>query len=562
VGPLKTFDLIVVGSGAAGLTAALAAASRGVRTLVLEQRSLLGGSSAISSGVAWLPNNSLLAKSGVFDSPELARTYLDAIVGSDRTWTSPSRKQAFVDGAPRVLDLLDDHGVRMRYRSDGYPDYYSHRPGGLVGGRSVEPVGVRARALGRWIEQLPPNGYPIVAYATEMPSLKLGFRTWKGRTTLARAVLRTGRSRASGNEIVTMGRSLVGQLLVALESLGVEIWSEAAVVDLSVIDGVVSGVEVARRGTRFRVDARDVILTTGGFAKNEEMRAEYSQAPVVGQWSAAQDGDNGSGITLAHRHGAALAEMHEAWWEPSVILPNGRPAIVVAERFLPHSLMVDGSGQRYMNEAVPYVEAGQRMLRRDKDVSAIPSWLIFDSRYRDRYVFLTHPPRRLPPSWFDKGIVLRRDDLRSLAGAMGVDAELLATTVSRFNAFARNGVDEDFGRGSNAYAYYYGDPTHKPNPCLGTLEKPPFYAVAIYPGDVGTCGGVVTDERARVLTSEGAVLPGLYAAGNAAAPVFGANYPGGGASIGLGMTFGLISGEDVADGQRRGSMAQPSVGKD
>jgi 3-oxosteroid 1-dehydrogenase len=543
---LNDVDFVVVGSGASGLTAALAAASSGLKTVVVEQRGILGGSSAVSSGVAWLPNNALLARSGVFDSPELARTYLDAIVDSKQPWTSDERKQAFVDSAPRVLDLLTQHGIKMRYRRDGYPDYYSHRPGGLVGGRSLEPVGVLARALGRWIEQLPANGYPIIAYATEMPSLKLGFRTWKGRATLTRAVGRTAWARVSRNETVTMGRSLVGQLLVALDNLGVAIWPETEAVGLSVTDGVVRGVELERHGERFTLASRAVLLTTGGFAKNAEMRAQYSQPPIVGQWSASQDGDNGSGINLAKQHGAALAEMDEAWWEPSVIMPNGHPAIVVAERFLPHSLMVDGTGKRFMNEAVPYVEAGQRMLSRHKAVPAIPSWLIFDSRYRNRYVFLTQPPRRLPRHWYHQGVVKRAPDLRRLAEDIGVDAESLTATVRRFNDLALRGVDEDFGRGANAYAYYYGDPTHRPNPCLGTIERPPFYAVPIYPGDVGTCGGIVTDECARVLTSQGNVLEGLYAAGNAAAPVFGANYPGGGASIGLGMTFGLIAGEAVA----------------
>jgi 3-oxosteroid 1-dehydrogenase len=379
-----------------------------------------------------------------------------------------------------------------------------------------------------------------------MPFLKLGFRTWKGRRTMVRAVVRTVYSKFPGNERVTMGRSLVGQLLCALERRGVDIWLEANVTDLVKTERAVTGVVGVRHGRKFELDARAVALTGGGFGKNAEMRSKYSPSPVVGQWSAAQDGDNGTCIMLAAMCGAALAEMDEAWWEPSVVLPGGRPAIAVAERFLPHSLMVDASAERYMNEAVPYVEAGQAMLRRHRETPAVPSWLVFDAQYRNHYVFLTQPPRHFPKTWYDAGVVRKAGDLRSLAVKCDLDPEALQHTVERFNGFARNGHDEDFGRGTNAYSYYYGDPSHKPNACLGTIDKSPFYAVPIYPGDVGTCGGVVTDEHARALTVDGTVIEGLYAAGNTAAPVCGANYPGGGTSIGLAMAFGLLAAEHAA----------------
>lgn len=539
-------DMVILGSGAGGLMAALAGADHGLRTLVIEKRSILGGSTAISSGVVWLPNNALLAEAGVFDSVELARTYLDSLVDSDQPWTSSARKDAFVESAPRVHALLAAHGVGMRFRTDGYPDYYSHRPGGLVGGRALEPTGVRERELGHWLDRLPPYAHPVVAYATEMPFLKLGFRTWKGRRTLARAVTRTAYSKVRGKAPVTMGRSLVGQLLRVLEQRGVEIWAETEVTDLVRAGDAVTGVVGTRSGRPFEVSSRAVVLATGGFGKNEEMRRRYSPPPVDGKWSAAQAGDTGDGILLAQKHGAAVAEMDEAWWEPSVILPGGKPVIAVAERFLPHSFMVDSSGRRYMNEAAPYVEAGQAMLRRHKDTPAVPSWLVFDARYHNRYVFLTQPPGRLPKSWYDEGVVRRADDLRSLATACGVDADNLVQTAERFNEFARKGVDPDFGRGSNAYSHYYADPRNKPNPTLGTVEQGPFYAVQIHPGDVSTCGGIVTDEHARAMTSDGATIEGLYAAGNSAAPVFGANYPGAGASIGHAMAFGLRAAEHVA----------------
>jgi 3-oxosteroid 1-dehydrogenase len=543
---MTDYDLIILGSGAGGLVAALAAAERGLRTLVLEKRKVLGGSTAVSSGVVWLPNNALLAESGVFDSLELARTYLDCIVDSDQPWTSVARKAAFLDAAPRVHELLATNGVGLRFRRDGYPDYYSHRPGGLVGGRALEPTGVPARDLGHWLDSLPPYTHPVVAYATEMPFLKLGFRTWKGRRTLTRAVARTAYSKIPGRAPVTMGRSLVGQLLRSLEQHGVEIRTGVDVTDLVRTGEAVTGVLGISDGRQWEVTSRAVLLATGGFGKNAEMRRQYSPAPVDGQWSAAQDGDTGGGILLAQKHGAAVAEMDEAWWEPAVVLPGGKPVIAVAERFLPHSFMVDGSGHRYMNEAAPYVEAGQAMLRRHRETPAVPSWLIFDARYHNRYVFLTQPPRYFPRSWYDQGVVRKASDLRSLATACDLDPNTLLRTVERFNDFARKGIDADFGRGSNAYSQYYADPRHKPNPTLGTVQQGPFYAVPIYPGDVGTCGGIVTDEHARALTPEGSPIEGLYAAGNSAAPVFGANYPGAGASIGHAMAFGLRAAEHVA----------------
>jgi len=540
-------DLVILGSGAGGLVAALAAAESGLRPLVIEKRGILGGSTAVSSGVVWLPGNALLAEQGVYDSPELARLYLDSLVDSDRPWTSAARKDAFVATSPRVQALLAANGVGMRFRTDGYPDYYSHRPGGLVGGRSIEPVGVPTRTLRRWLGVLPPYLHPVVAYATEMPFLKLGFRTWKGRRTLVRVVLRTALSRIlPGRGPVTMGRSLVGQLLVALEERGVEVWTDTEVTDLVRTGDAVTGVTAIRGGREVEVSARAVLLATGGFGKNEEMRRQYSPAPVDGRWSAAQAGDTGSGILLAQKHGAAVAEMGEAWWEPSVVLPGGTPVIAVAERFLPHSFMVDGAGQRYMNEAAPYVEAGQAMLRHHAETPAVPSWLVFDARYHQRYVFLTQPPRRFPKAWYDEGLVRTAPDLRSLAGACGIDADNLVRTAERFNDFARRGVDEDFGRGTNAYAAYYADPRHRPSPTLGTVERGPFYAVQIHTGDVGTCGGIVTDEHGRALTETGAAIDGLYAAGNCAAPVFGANYPGAGASIAHAMAFGLLAAEHVA----------------
>jgi 3-oxosteroid 1-dehydrogenase len=313
-------------------------------------------------------------------------------------------------------------------------------------------------------------------------------------------------------------------------------------------DGRAAGVAVIRDGRPALIRAeRGVVLAAGGFERNAAMRQRYQRAPVGTEWTTGSAGNTGDAIEAAEAAGAALDLMDDAWWGPAIPLPSG-PYFCLAERSLPGCLLVNGAGRRFVNESAPYVDAVHAMYDGHAGaVPHIPSWLIFDQRYRDSYVFAGLPPGRpLPRRWFAAGSVHRADTIAELAGLAGLDPAALAATVARFGDFAAAGKDADFHRGDSAYDRYYGDPRHRPNPNLAPLARPPFYAVKIVPGDLGTKGGLRTDERARVLRADGTPIPGLYAAGNTSAAVMGHSYAGAGATIGPAMTFGYLAALDLA----------------
>ena len=326
------------------------------------------------------------------------------------------------------------------------------------------------------------------------------------------------------------------------------VWLNTPMTGLHTEDGRVTGVEVTRDGQAMLIRARrGVLLAAGGFERNGPMRARYQQPPIGTDWTTGAAGNTGDAIIAGEAAGAALDLMDDAWWGPAIPLSRG-PYFCLAERSLPGCILVNGAGQRFVNESAPYVDAVHAMYAgHTPDVPHIPSWLITDQRYRDRYVFAGLPPGRpLPRRWYAAGAVFRAPDLPGLAGQLGIDGEALAKTVATFNEFAAAGRDADFGRGDSAYDRYYSDPRQRPNPCLAALRQPPFYAIKIVPGDLGTKGGLRTDERARVLRADGSAIPGLYAAGNTSAAVMGHSYAGAGATIGPAMTFGYLAALDLA----------------
>jgi 3-oxosteroid 1-dehydrogenase len=275
------------------------------------------------------------------------------------------------------------------------------------------------------------------------------------------------------------------------------------------------------------------------------MRYANQARPINGDWSAASPGDTGDAINVGAALGAATSNLDEALWVPGAML-NGRPEFNIWERSLPHSIMVDSSAERYMNESLPYMEAGQQMLKRHATVPAVPSWMIFDSRHRRRYPLFGALPGITPKGWIKSGFLKRGSTLEELAGECNLDPSRLAVTVDRFNAMVAHGHDADFARGATAYDRYFGDESVKPNPCLGALAKGPFYAVEIYVTDVATVGGLVADEDARVLREDGSWIEGLYASGCSAASPNGKIYPAPGASISSSMTFGFIAAKHAA----------------
>uniref|UniRef100_A0AAU2ABX1 3-oxosteroid 1-dehydrogenase n=1 Tax=Streptomyces sp. NBC_00093 TaxID=2975649 RepID=A0AAU2ABX1_9ACTN len=538
-------DFLVVGSGA-GIVGALRARALGKDVLVVEKSDQFGGSTCMSGGVMWLPNNPLMQREGVSDSIEDALRYFDTVVGDAGPASSPARRLAFVNAGIEMVNFLESEGLPFQ-RCEGYSDYYSGVrgcEGGSARGRSIEAKVFDKKRLGPWRSRVR-LGFSdgITIYTGEAAPLSL-MRTRIGLTTVARVGLRTALGRIRGQSLVANGAALIARLLDVLLRRDVPVWLESALADLVVEDGQVVGAVIHKGGRDVRVRARDgVLLAAGGFARDKEMREQHSGGrPTSAQWTSANPGDTGETIRIAMAHGAATDMLDEAWWMPSWIRPDGTPVMCLSERSKPGSIIVDTAGHRYFNEAVAYQEAGQQMYARERESGgAVPSWLIVDSRHRKHYPFDMAPPGRTPKEWITSGAMKRGDSLEDLADQCGIPVAGLVKTIDRFNRLAVVGVDEDFHRGEGDHERFYGDITHKPNPCLGPVSKAPFYAVPLYPGDIGTSGGVLCDESGRVLNAEGEPISGLYATGNCTASVMGRKYLGAGASIAASAVFGYVA---------------------
>jgi len=543
------FDVVVVGSGAAGMTAALTAAHHGLRVVVIEKTDRFGGSTARSGGGLWLPGNEVLRKAGVRDTPGRARAYLAYVAGDGVT---QARQRALLDHGPAMLAFVRASTPVDFAWVPGYADYYPEAPGGLAQGRSIEPVPLDGRVLGAELARLNPAYAPapngITITQADYRWLSLGPRHPRAMLATAKILGRMARTRLLRQPMLSLGQALAAGLRAGLLAREVPVWLGTPMTGLRMTDGRVTGVEVTRDGRPALIRAgRGVVLAAGGFEHNEQMRRRYQRQPIGTEWTTGAAGNTGDAITAGEAAGAALDLMDDAWWGPSIPLSGG-PYFCLAERSLPGCLLVNGAGQRFVNESAPYVDAVHAMYDGHCDaVPHIPSWLITDQRYRNSYVFAGLPPRKpLPRRWYAAGAVYRAPTVAELADQVGIDPAALAKTVVRFNEFAQAGRDEDFHRGDSAYDRYYSDPRRRPNPCLAPLDTPPFYAVKIVPGDLGTKGGLRTDERARVLRADGTPIAGLYAAGNTSAAVMGHSYAGAGATIGPAMTFGYLAALDLA----------------
>jgi 3-oxosteroid 1-dehydrogenase len=543
------FDLVIVGSGGAGMTAALTAARHGLTTVVIEKTEYFGGSTARSGGGLWIPGNAVLRRAGVADTPERASAYLAHVAGPE---VPAGLRDAFLRRGPAMLDLvLASTPIRFSWVPN-YSDYYPEAPGGKAGGRSIEPVPMDGRVLGPELERLRPPYLPAPAGITVTQAnyrwMSLGTSHPRAIWTAARVTGRMIVTKVRKRQLYSMGQALIIGLRAGLIKADVPVWLNTTVTGLEITDGRVTGVRVIRDGAESVIGAgKGVLLASGGFERNDEMRRQYQRPPIGAEWTVGSPGNTGEGIGFGVAAGGVLELMDDAWWGPSIPLSGG-PVFCLAERSLPGSIFVNGAGERFVNEAAPYVDAVHAMYdKHTEDNPHIPCWMIMDQRYRNRYVFTGLPPRKpLPRRWYKSGAVFRADSLPDLAGQIGVPGDGLAKTVEKFNDFARAGKDADFGRGDSAYDHYYGDPNCKPNPNLAPLAQPPFYAVKIVPGDLGTKGGLRTDERARVLRADGSVIEGLYAAGNTSALVMGRSYAGPGATIGPAMTFGYLAALDAA----------------
>jgi 3-oxosteroid 1-dehydrogenase len=541
------FDIVIVGSGAGGFAAAIAAKLAGMRPLLVEKTPLLGGSSALSGGVLWMPNNPLLARDGVADTREASLRYLENFVEDGDICSTPARRAAFVDAVAPLVAMMEAQGMRYQ-RCPGYADYYAHLPGGHAAGRALQADLFDANRLGAWKAKLRPPSVPLPIRTSEGAQMMRVGITLDGKVMAAKVAARYLGAKLTGKAIYGSGGALQGRMLEIALKLGIDIWTDAGLVDLDIRNGQVTGVHLDHAGEAKTIAApRGVVITAGGFARNLAMRQRHLHAPVSVDWTKANPGDTGDAIEAMARADAALGWMDEAWWVMSFVAGD-EVYQIVPELIKPHGILVDASGQRFVNEARSYMEVGRACYARNPASTAIPAWIVMDSRHRKRYLFGFQPPGRVPKKWLDKGWARQDATIAGLARQCGIDADNLERTVKRFNGFCATGIDLDFQRGDNAYADYWGDPTSKPNSSLGSIAEPPFWAVPLVPGDVGTCGGAVTDEHARVLRADGSVIDGLYAAGNCAAPLAGPHYIGAGLSIGASSVFGYLAVEHARAG--------------
>jgi 3-oxosteroid 1-dehydrogenase len=532
----ETFDIVIVGSGCASVTAALAAEAQGGSAVILEKQELFGGSTAYSGGIAWIPNNPLLDD----DSEEASRTYLNHMVGEPSKASPMAKRDMFLKEGPRAVQFLLDQGVKLIRVY--WPDYYSAAPGGHDYGRTISAELFDLNELGEWRDRLGSfygfPGLPIGSH--KFVDLTLAKRTWKGKKTALRLGWDMFRDKVTGARRRGSGNAVQGRMLLAALKAGIPLRMGTEVLELVTEAGAVTGVKVkGPDGVRTIGAARGVLLNAGGFSRNQEMRDKYQPQPSKTDWTMVNPGDTGDVMQMAMALGADVDCMEEAWWTPGSLTPEGKYGgfHVPGESGKPHIVIVGPDGRRVANEAGSYMEFGQRMYAK----GAVPSWAILESRALKHYSWGPVIGGKSPEPFVKSGYLVKGDTLEDLARKCDIDIAGFLDEMKRFNGFAARGVDEDFGRGSSEHNRAMGDPTNKPNPSLGAIEQGPFYATQIWPLDVGTSGGLVTDEYARVITTDGKPIPGLYAAGNITAPVVGHSYPGAGASIGGGIAFGYVA---------------------
>jgi len=558
----SSVDFLVVGSGAAGMTGALRAHDLGAEVLVVEKASLYGGSTALSGGVVWVPNNPLMRELGLRDSIEDGLIYLEGVTEGI---SDPERLRAYLETAPRMMSTLAEcSAVRFNSLPD-YPDYYPEAPGGRPGGRSCEPRRFDGLLLGEeFLRMRRMSKKRMVLGGRIMMNVHDGMLMLKGGAPATRLMVRrlweyytNFRARRLGLPLtnVTLGAALIGRLRLSLLERHVPLWLNTPLRELASDGERVIGAVVERRGRAVRVRVRrGVLLAAGGFEHNAELRRRYQPEPTGDEWTSGCDSNTGDAVGIGTALGGSLSLMDDAWWCPAVIAPFPSGSLVwilIFEKNLPNGIMVNAAGRRFTNEAAPYNDVVKGMYASHASgVASVPAFFIFDGNYRRKYPCGPLMPGYAKPDWMTptclrEKFFARDETLEGLARRIGVDPEGLSDTVRRFNAHAVTGKDPDFHRGDSLQDLYYTGRREGLNPSLGPLERPPFYAVKVYPGDLGTKGGFRTDVHARVLNESGDPIPGLYAAGNSSATIMGHSYPGAGATIGPAMTFGFLAAEDA-----------------
>lgn len=552
----KEVDVLVVGSGAGGMLSALVAAKNHADVLIVEKEKLWGGTSATSGAGIWIPASDQAAAAGFHDNVDDAFKYVRALSADN---VPDENIRAYVENASKMLRWMGSN-TEIEYHAFPYPDYHAENPGGSpTGYRTHMPLPLDGKQLGDDVRTL--------RFASPAASL-FGYLNWHFDETyillfrakgwwwhLAKSLMRYWldwpfRFTSRKDRRLTLGNALAGGLRLALNKAKVPLWLDSGLEELVSENGRVVGAVVRRDGKAMRIRARKgVILAAGGFDKNQAMRDVHAPLYPNALYSGGTSGNTGDAIRAGQTLGADTMNLQSTWAAPVFYVPGeDRGRLCTIERALPGSLMVNQQGERYLNEAASYHITGQQMARRQREHGdASPTWFVFDHTYRHSYP--VGPVYPLVPDWLQNGMVktiLKKGrTIAELARDMGVDPARLEATIARYNEYAAKGEDPDFHRGEAAYDKMYGDPRVTPNPCLRPLSKGPFYAMPMYPGDIGTNGGLRTDPKARVLDGKGQPIPGLYAIGNCAASAMGESYPGAGVTIGPALTFGYIAANDL-----------------
>lgn len=563
----ENVDVVVVGSGAAGAMAALRAADLGLSVLIIEKAHKYGGTSATSGGVMWLPNHQLVPSD---DSREKTMEYLNHLIRSE---IQRDRLDAYVDTAPAMAHYLKSVGVPLM--ASAWPDYFAAAPAAR-GDRSVVVDTFDGRELGDQFlhmrEQY--NRFKVLgryamdvmeffALSTRGPGwiktfLNMAWRYWSDLST---------RLLGNRDRRFTMGGALMGHLFKQVFARGVEVRLETKLEELIVANGEVTGVTVSNFGCRYTINAKyGVILAAGGFEWNQELRDRYLKVPGLTRHSSSpEDANRGEALVASLKIGATTEHTDACWWIPTMHMPMRKASNfeeihqAAFDVGRPHSVCVNRNGDRFVDEACSYDEFGEAMVRDHLATGAnAPCWLVFDATFREKFTAGGYMPNLVMPDWMipkDQWdhYIFKADSLDVLAAKIHVQADQLKKTVANMNRYAQSGTDPEFGRGSNAYDQMFGDANVTPNPCLGPINKAPYYAVPINLGDLGTKGGLKCDAKARVVDASGQLIGNLYAAGNNSGSPFGNLYPGAGGTIGPAMTFGFIAANDIA--ARAGKLA-------